>query len=207
MKKRGFIGMGIFILGIGIFVSLGSESSETLIYENGDEKKRIKIAACPTCIDSVGTIEDERYEIVPTASTAESLQLLRYEEVDMILAGRTLKPGEAKMEAIVLEQGYSFLSKEGGFLYRDELHDQTFYTDLKKEEIEKKIALETIQEVEDVYEYIDQGIIITSWENTDYGRAKIVHIKERMGNGWQYLDNQRYIVSVCVKKTLRTSCQ
>jgi hypothetical protein len=32
--------------------------------------------------------------------------------------------------------------------------------------------------VEDIYEYLDKGIVITSWENTDYRRTAIVHVIE-----------------------------
>jgi len=38
-----------------------------------------------------------------------------------------------------------------------------------------------ISQVENVYQYMDEGIIITSWENTDYNRAEIIHLLENNG--------------------------
>ncbi len=41
--------------------------------------------------------------------------------------------------------------------------------------------IDNIQEVKNVYEHLNDGIVITSWENTDYAKANIVHVMKDNG--------------------------
>ncbi len=145
------------------------------------KKEKLKIAACPTCFEMVKTIDAEKYEIIKTGSTAESLALLENKKVDMILAGRTLKPTEQQMEYILIEDGYSFLSNKESIVYRGQLKDYTIFTDLDIETVKNAFAIENVEQVNNVYQYLDKGIVITSWENTDYTKASIVHVFENNG--------------------------
>lgn len=143
----------------------------------------IRIAACPTCFDAVRDklAGDEGYELLPTGSTAESLRLLSAGEADVILAGRKLKPGEPELDGLALGEGYSFLSSSGRLIYKEDLPNYKIFTDLDSAEFKNAFPGIDAVEVADVYKYLDQGIIITAWENTDYTRAEIVHIYEKDG--------------------------
>ena len=141
----------------------------------------IKIAACPTCYELSKQLDLAKYQVIKTGSTAESLALLASGQVDMILAGRTLKPHEPQMDGLLIDEGYSFLSNSGGTIFVDQLNNYNIYTDLDSAELKQKLPIGKIQTVDNVYEYLDKGIIITSWENTDYNKAKIVHVLESSG--------------------------
>jgi len=143
---------------------------------------KIKIAVCPTYLYLIGDIyKSGNYKIIPAKTTAESIDLFQNKQVDIILSGRTLKPNEPKMKSLIIDQGYSFLAKMETTIYNENLDDITFYTDLDIKKIKKDININRVNKVEDVYDYLDKGIIITSWENTDYNKAKIVHVLENNG--------------------------
>lgn len=159
-----FFGVLFIVFITGIFV----------ILENKQE--RIRIAVCPTYFEVAKEINNKKYEVIKTASTVESLALLKDQKVDMILTGRTLKPHEPQMNGILLKEGYSFLSNKEIVIYINQLEDYGIYTDLNAEFLKDIFPIQKIEEVNDVYEYLGEGIIITSWENTDYTKAGIVHV-------------------------------
>ncbi len=146
-----------------------------------DKQNKIRIGACPTCFEMAKEINNKEYEIIKTASTAESLALLEDQKVDIILAGRKLKPHEPQMDGILLKKGYSLLSKKGAVVYIDQLKNYDVYTDLDAELLKSVFSLQKIKEVSNVYKYLDKGIVITSWENTDYTKAEIVHVLKENG--------------------------
>jgi hypothetical protein len=144
-------------------------------------QKKIKVATCPTYSDKIKGVIPGKFKIIETGSTAESITLLESKQVEMALAGRTLKPSEPRMGHIVAGKGYSFLSANGGVVYKDELSNRDIYTDLEPEALKDIFPVQGIEQVDNVYGYLDKGIVITSWENTDYTKAEIVHLLERNG--------------------------
>ena len=66
-------------------------------------------------------------------------------------------------------------------LYENELNNYQIYTDLNREEIREKFNLSKIIQVDNIYQYMDKGIIITSWENTDFSQAETVHLIQSDG--------------------------
>lgn len=144
-------------------------------------QEKIKIATCPTLYELSKKLDLEKYQVIKTGSTAQSIALLESGQVDMILAGRTLKPNEPQMDYLLIDEGYSFLSNQEATIFVDQLNDYNIYTDLNAEELKQKFPIEKIQTVGNVYKYLDKGIIITFWENTDYEQAGIVHLLEKNG--------------------------
>ena len=71
------------------------------------------------------------------------------------------------------------------------------FTDLETDKIRNIFDLDDVLKVEDVYEYLSLGIIITSWDNTDYSKAEIVHVLQE--NGKRVMDSRR--PTVYCKKT------
>lgn len=144
-----------------------------------------RIAACPTFWDTIYQMDVLGRE---TQSTSESLHLLNRGYVDYVLAGRTPKPWEFQGNYIILWSGYSFLSKQSQTISDEELQTMKFYTDLGDiENIKKIFWIQNVEKVEHVYDYNQGNIIITSWENTDYSKADVVHV---LHSNWE-----RYIES------------
>ena len=144
--------------------------------------KKIKIAVCPTYHKIVKDIDAEEYEFIETKSTAESLNLLKSNDVYMVLAGRVLKPSEPKLKSLLVKkEGYSFLSNQGKVVKFEDLNNYDIYTDLDDTLTKKAFSIKKINQVDDVYKFLDKGIVITSWENTDYARAEIIHVLEDSG--------------------------
>ncbi len=181
MKRITFFLVCLSVLGYFIFAENGNVQQNTINKQKEVVFEKIRIAACPTCFEIAKNVNTDKYKIIKTSSTAESLALLQDKKVDMILAGRTLKPNEPQMDELLIKQGYSFLSDKEDVVYTDQLKDRIIYTDLDIENIKNVLSLQVIEQVDNVYDYLNKGIIITSWENTDYAQAKIVHVLERSG--------------------------
>lgn len=76
-----------------------------------------------------------------------------------------------------------------------------FYIFQKSKIIKEKHEQRKIQTVDNVYKYLDKGIVITSWENADYTKAEIFHLLER--NGERVRLSRRptlYCPNVCDKR-------
>lgn len=145
----------------------------------------VRIAVCPTYYDLAEKLDKTKYEIIKTQSTVDSLKLLSDGSVDYIIAGRTLKPDEPQYEKVFLDKnfGMSFLSDEPLVINFNELDEQSIYTDLEMDNIKNYLPnLTNISQVNNVYDYLGKGLIITSWSNTDYGQAEIVHVLDESGN-------------------------
>lgn len=146
-------------------------------------KKRI--AACPTFHRHLKILDQEKFDFYLTGSTAESLDLLENHKVDIVLAGRTLMPYEkesANKMAGDNDKYYSFLSKDTRTIYSERFDLYDFYTDLPEDEIRRDLNIERVRRVGEVYEYLDKGIIITSWNNTNFNKANIVHVLNQDGS-------------------------
>ncbi|MEX0910328.1 MAG: hypothetical protein WDZ73_01065 [Candidatus Paceibacterota bacterium] len=170
-KQVGFL-IGLLCLGAFLFIFINIQK----------ENKKIRIAVCPTVSEVAKEIDNDKYEIVNTVSTSESLSLIKSSKVDIILSGRKLKPQEPQMDYLVLSEGYSFLSKKGDTLFIDQLKKHNLYTDLDEKIIKDNFPFDNINYVDNVYQYLDNGIIITTWDNTDYSKAEIVHVFESNGD-------------------------
>ncbi len=183
MKNKIIIPTILFIvIAIGFFVfSFDKQDENQILTDAIPPQEKTKIAACPTCYELSKKLDLEKYQIINTNSTAQSIAFLESGQVDMILAGRTLKPNEPQMDYLLIDEGYSFLSNQETTIFIDQLNNYNVYTDLNAEELKEKFLIKNIQTVDNVYEYLDKGIIITSWENTDYNQAEIVHLLERDG--------------------------
>ncbi len=141
----------------------------------GEEFTPIFIATCDTCYHEFKDKISAPFELIRTQSTGESLDLLKAGTVELAIAGRTPKETEFAGDGIVLRKGYSFLGSKEEVVLFSELSDYNLYSDLPPSDI-KNLSLKNVTPVEDIYPYLDQGIAITSWENTDYKKAEIVHI-------------------------------
>ncbi len=171
----------INILIAGLAIVIFSALAITILNSKADEidTQKTKVAVCPTYYELAQNLDPQKYEIIHTSSTSESLSLLQEMRVETVLAGRTPKPNEKNnLDSVILDEGYSFLSSESMSIYGKDLKNYNIYTDLPANTFENIPEIEKIQQVDDVYEYPDKGIIITSWENTDYNRAEIVHVME-----------------------------
>lgn len=181
-KKIIIIIITLLMVPISIFLYEKNEEVEIPATESGMEAK-VKVAACPTCFPLLESkiSNSPEYDLIFTGSTGESIRLLVNGQADMILAGRKLKPGEPDLDRHILEDGYSFLSSSQMLIYKEDLPDHRIFTDLDPEKIRSAFSLPEVTEVNDVYEYLDQGVVITSWDDTDYSKAKIIHLYKKNG--------------------------
>ncbi len=184
MKKNIIIVMLCIIPVAGFYILRGnSQDSHRASNEPGGQEK-IRIATCPTYYEVGENMNTEEYEVIKTASTAESLSLINNDEVNMILAGRMLKPEEPQLLFEISGVGYSFISDKELSIQEEEIAAYNFYTDLSSNYIIDTFShmiSDNVSEVENIYSYLDQGIGITSAENTDYSRGNLVHIYNRDG--------------------------
>lgn len=125
----------------------------------------ISVAACPTFHYMLEKLEKrEDINIIKTESTAESLFLMNQGIADITISGRALKEEEPKLFFEKLGQGYDFIFKEEIILFEHEMNSIDFYTDLPLDEIIrdfKYISEENLIKVENPYEYLNKGIVIT----------------------------------------------
>ena len=170
----------IILAGI-IFVSTQDFSPEKKAIKETKVRNPVKIAVCPTFYKTVTSLEDWVYQI-KNNSTADSISLLTTGEVDYVLAGRVLKPGEKMFPLNILGSGYSFLSWEEKTITEEELSNLNVYTDIDVKEVGQVFGLDNVSGVSDVYNYLGKGIVITSWNNTDYSLAEPVHLVDKNGN-------------------------
>ncbi len=159
MKKVAFL---VLILLAFFYISIGEDD--------------LTVAACPT----FHYLLDDFDNYVKTNSTAESISLFLNGEVDAFISGRALKPSEPDIPFEVIGSGYSFLYQVGGAILEREMNHYQFYTDLEGVS-EDFPYIEKIEKVEDVYEYIDKGIVITSVINTDYSKGEVVSVFQDNG--------------------------
>ncbi len=153
-------------------------------------KKETIIAVCPTFYFLSDKLsQDSKLRLIRTGSTSESLYLLFNKKADAIISGRMLKPNELNLEYNIIGEGFSILGqKEQAILY-DEMNNYKYYTDQKKEAILEKfpnLGEANIIETSQVYDFVEEGIIITSLENTDYSKSEIVHIFIKQGERYRY---------------------
>ncbi|MDD3896727.1 MAG: hypothetical protein PHU04_02680 [Candidatus Peribacteraceae bacterium] len=147
--------------------------------------ERKTIAVCPTFLDYALQLDAREYAVLPTSSTAESMELLADGTVAFALAGRPLKPQESSFPSTVLGEGYSFLASQEMYVQEADLHTFSFVTDLDPVFLQDAFGISAIRRVEDIYDALEDHIAITSFQHTDYARAAPVHLLR--GNGSRVL--------------------
>lgn len=169
-----YILLTIVLITLPILIVQSNKSEQVKSIQEG-----IKIVTCQTMFERFNGLEG--VELVSVNSTYDAVQKLQQGEVKYILSGRVPKLSEDITRFIILEEGMSFLSnQERSILYKD-LIGMKIYTDLDIQNQEFK----NIEKVDNVYEYLDKGVVITSWENTDYEKASIAHILKEDGTRWK----------------------
>ena len=142
--------------------------SLTFLFSPKEEDLSV-IAACPT----FHYLLEEND--IRSRSTAESISYFLEGEVDAFISGRMLKPGEPDLSYEIIGPGYSFIFYKELVILEKEMGNYLFYTDLDGVS-EDFPYIKKIEKVSDVYNYIEEGIVITSAENTDYSKAEIVSV-------------------------------
>jgi hypothetical protein len=182
MRFKGFLIFFVLCLFV-VFIFLFSQTRQNnpKILGEADktelESKPVKIATCPTFYNILSSkFQMNEYEVVKTSSTSESLSVLERQEVDYAIGGRILMPGEKEFDFRKIGNGFSFLSYKETVIFEDDLKENFFYTDLDPDFLKDIFGIVKIMKVRNVYDYLDKGIVITSWENTDYSLARIVHV-------------------------------
>lgn len=158
----------IFLLAIFI-IAFSWESKE----ENIDPTK---IAACPTFYFRINHLDSENFSLILSDSTSESLSMLARGQVDYAVGGRSLLPHEPNFNFSVVGHGFSFLSDQTKVIYDYQLSNIPLYTDLDIEILRENFGDLDYIAVDDVYDYLEDNIVITEWDNSDFNRAEIVHL-------------------------------
>ncbi len=202
MKKRKIISLFIlFLLIIGfIFVAevfktdeanliaLLRADSELFLENEADFDLQIKIAACPTFYYMLEQLKDIPGVVtVKTGSTKESLNLLSEKRVDLAISGRALKTEEPDFLFEVIGPGYDFIFKNEIVIIEHEMALIPFYTNLSLKEIIRDfdyISENNLFKVEDPYDYLDSGVIITRLDKIEKG--DVVHIFKEDGSRLRY---------------------
>lgn len=139
------------------------------------------VAACPTWHGFLPKLEVAGFETIKTKSTGQSVRAFRVGEADLFISGRPLRPEEPDLEGKRLGDGYSFISKESRSLMEDELSEIKIKTDLGKERILSDFPqIDNLKKTENVYSDLE-GVVITSYENTDYSKAEPVGVFDEYG--------------------------
>ena len=169
----------------------------------GEEVTEVKqIAVCPTMygIMSKEIVYDD-FVFLNVDSTSEGVLLLDSGGSDFVISGRIPVQEENIGEYVHLSDGidsFSFLSNVVDMAYTSELNNYEIYTDLEEGILEMTFGLEAVEYVENVYDFSFMGILVTSWNNTDYNKATIVHIMEN--------DTERNILSRLPTLFCKTEC-
>lgn len=181
-------------------MSMTSSSKDNIITKEEkvlgakDKQQLITIAICPTYQFLSVDLQSEKIKVINISSTSESVVLLRKGEVDVIISGRKPLPTEQDLSFKVIElvDHFSFLSNTLRSIYGDELITQEIYTDQNIEYIKEIFSLKNVVKVENVYDYLDKGIVITSWENTNYLNASLVHVLNM--DGTRHVNSRTLVV-------------
>ncbi len=135
-----------------------------LIFKIKDEN--LFIAVCPTYqYISEKIIDNESVVIIKTDSTTESLKLIEAGKVDAIISGRALKKEEPQLLSKIIGEGYDFISKDEIVIFEEEMEFVSFYTNLQTDQILdtfQYISEENLTKVENIKDYIEKGVVITS---------------------------------------------
>ncbi len=143
-------------------------------FKKKDEK--LVAAVCPTYHHIFGK-DNEDIIVIKTDSTSESLELIKERDVNVVISGRALGKEEPRLLSQIIGEGYDFISSNEIIIFEEEMRFNQFYTNLEKEPIIKNfqyISEENLTKIEDINDYLDRGIVITSLEGFLIGES--VHI-------------------------------
>lgn len=174
----------VLLLGVVMLLNIGSDREPSSNNALATHQK-VRVAVCPTYMDLTHILDKAQYHIIPTSSTSESIDLIKNDAADLILSGRTLKPSEPQLNSTTIANGLSFLSMTTLTITAEDLSDHSLYTDIPADLLDQYLPRVTAEYVDNVYDHIDKGIIITSWDNTDHTKAAIVHLLDKYGNRLQ----------------------
>lgn len=142
-----------------------------------DSYDLVKIATCPTFYSNLSQLNSiDHFSVILTSSTSDSLAMLEKRQVDYALGGRTLMPEEQNFSFEIIGEGFSFLSDRSFSLYDYNLSSHTIYSDINLDVLKANFGDLNYQIVDNIYDYLEDNLIITAWENTDYTQAEIVHL-------------------------------
>ncbi len=160
-------------------------SACTLIFLSGvltinkPEEETLIIAACPTFHYILDEID---LKGIRTESTAKSLELLENGNVDLVISGRPLKIDEADFFFEIVGSGYDFVSVNGMIINESEMSSMIFYTDMDIKDVLsdfKYLSDENLNEVDDIDDYLDKGIVITQLNEM---KGENVHVFKNNGH-------------------------
>lgn len=180
MKKIPFV-LLLFLFCAAIFFLMASNKLLNFSFWQVNRKTPVKIAACPTCLTLAQKLDSSKYQVIPTDSTQKSLELLHQGFIEMFIAGRTLLPQEPELDYRIIQKGYSLLSSQTAIIHQSDLSRYPLFTDLDPEKIKTLFLVHHVAVVDDVYSFLNQGVVITSWENTDHARAEMIHLLNSNG--------------------------
>ncbi len=168
------------------FLQKAKDLRATIVFDSNtfSSEEPIKVAACPTFYYMADKLEvHEELSVVRTQSTAESLVLLGRGEVDLIISGRPLKRGDPELVSRIIGPGYDFIFEQEIAVLEKEINSIPFYTDLSLNKVVQDfdyISKDNLTKVEDPYQYLDRGVVITSLERIN--RGEIVHVFKEDGS-------------------------
>ncbi len=149
-----------------------------------EKEKTPTVAACPTFHYLLEELKDiSEVNTVKSDSTGESLKMIENGEVDMIISGRALKEEEPRLLSQKIGDGYDFIFAEEVIILEEEMGFIPFYTDLSSEKIINDfsyISEENLSRVDNPYDYLKEGVVITSLEETLVG--EVVHVLKSDGS-------------------------
>ncbi len=178
MKKNLIVVLVLFAAALFYFQG-GSRNPSIEAQLNSDKR----VAACPTFHYKLDLLEDD-YHTIKTRSTSWSLNILSAERADFVISGRKLKPQEPEFSYKVINNGFSFIGPNDFTITEDEMSELTFFTDQNKQDILNtfnQINPQKLFKVNNVYDYLNEGVAITSYENTDYSKAGVVGVFRNTG--------------------------
>ncbi len=156
-------------------------------FKNKEEK--LFVAVCPTYhYISERAKDNKNIVIIKTDSTTESLKLIKEGKVDVVISGRALRKEEPQLLSQIIGEGYDFISKDEIIIFEEEMEFIPFYTNLQTDQIIESfqyISEENLTRVENIDDYLEKGVVITSLDGFLIGES--VHILKK--------DNSRVFLS------------
>lgn len=185
MKKRNLIiatALIVFalLLAFGVIQRVGDFGLAMVFRPDGlNDQESVAIAACPTFHYLLEALEGKSgINTIKTQSTAENIEMLKNDQVDLIISGRALKADEPDFEWEIIGPGYDFIFVEEIAIMENEMVFIPFYTNLDKDKIINdfhNISDDNLTQVENLGDYLKEGIVITRLERLSE-EENIVHI-------------------------------
>jgi hypothetical protein len=179
--KKIILAISLFFIFCATLLLMGSFSKEDEILGLEEaEKEILSVAVCPSfynLLSGNGSID-----IIKTDSTSESLELIEKGEVDAVISGRALKKEEPQLSYQIIGDGYDFLYKDEVIILEKEMEFIPFFTNIDVDKIISDfqyISKENILKVDNVFDYLEEGVVITLLEDKLIG--EVAHILKEDG--------------------------